>query len=76
MRWNWGYCNHCGKEQTEAEYLVGQCNDCDPFMRADELIEIYGEPEYKDVDSDDQIGEKSVDRASRICNNSAGAGNQ
>ena len=40
------YCESCGKEQTEIEYLVGQCNECDPFEDEDALEEVYGEPSY------------------------------
>lgn len=42
------FCSYCGKEQTEIEYVVGQCNDCDPFVDEWELIIMFGEPEYSD----------------------------
>lgn len=42
------YCENCGKLQTEAEYLVGQCNDCDPFEDPELLEELFGEAEYID----------------------------
>lgn len=41
------YCDYCGKEQTEIEFMVGQCNECDPFEDEEKLILLYGEPEYK-----------------------------
>jgi hypothetical protein len=44
------YCKSCGKLQTEIEWLVGQCNDCDPFEDPDALEGIYGEPQYKEVE--------------------------
>ena len=44
------YCAFCGKEQTEIEYIVGQCNDCDPFCEEFELEEVFGEPGYIDLD--------------------------
>jgi predicted ATP-dependent serine protease len=44
------YCENCGKLQTEAEYLVGQCNDCDPFEDPDLLEELFGEAEYLEED--------------------------
>lgn len=42
------YCENCGKLQTEVEYLVGQCNDCDPFEDPELLEELFGEAEYLD----------------------------
>ena len=42
------YCEYCGKLYNEAEYLVGQCNDCDPFEDPDLMFELFGEPEYID----------------------------
>lgn len=42
------YCKNCGKLQTMAEYLVGQCNDCDPFEAPELLEELFGESEYED----------------------------
>ena len=40
------YCESCGKLYNEAEYLVGQCNDCDPFEDPELLEELFGEAEY------------------------------
>ena len=40
------YCEGCGKIYNEGEYLVGQCNDCDPFEDPDLMIELFGEPKY------------------------------
>lgn len=40
------FCSSCGKEQTEVEYMVGQCNNCDPFEDEETLIELFGEPEW------------------------------
>ena len=40
------YCESCGKLYNEAEYLVGQCNDCDPFEDPELLEELFGEVEY------------------------------
>ena len=42
------YCEKCGKLLTEVEYLVGQCNDCDPFEDPELLEELFGEAEYID----------------------------
>lgn len=42
------YCKNCGKLYNEAEYLVGQCNDCDPFEDPDLMFELFGEAEYID----------------------------
>ena len=42
------YCENCGKLQTEVEYLVGQCNDCDPFEDPELLEELFSEVEYID----------------------------
>ena len=44
------YCENCGKLQTEVEYLVGQCNDCDPFEDPERLEELFGETEYLEED--------------------------
>ena len=41
------FCLMCGKEQTEIELMVGQCNECDPFEEAERLEEIYGQPKYR-----------------------------
>lgn len=38
------FCDYCGKEQTELEYIVGQCNNCDPFEDEDKLEQAFGEP--------------------------------
>lgn len=40
------FCDYCGKEQTDVELMVGQCNNCDPFEDADQLEMIYGEPAW------------------------------
>ena len=42
------YCKSCGKIYNEAEYLVGQCNDCDPFEDPDLMFELFGESNYLD----------------------------
>jgi hypothetical protein len=42
------YCENCGKLYNEVEYLVGQCNDCDPFEDPELLEELFGEAEYID----------------------------
>ena len=42
------YCESCGKLYNEAEYLVGQCNDCDPFEDSELMEELFGESEYID----------------------------
>lgn len=44
------YCENCGKLYNEAEYLVGQCNDCDPFEDPELLEELFGEAEYLEED--------------------------
>jgi hypothetical protein len=33
------YCESCGKLYNEAEYLVGQCNDCDPREKAERKLD-------------------------------------
>ena len=44
-------CRNCGKIYNEVEEMVGQCNDCDPFCDEEEMLEVFGEPEYvEDVD--------------------------
>jgi hypothetical protein len=43
------FCPDCGKELNEAEWLVGQCNACDPFEDEDLMEEYFGEPEYVEV---------------------------
>lgn len=55
------YCEFCGKLQTEAEFLVGQCNDCDPFVEPEELEEVYGEAEYKDDKPKEKSPEEMTD---------------
>ena len=42
------YCESCGKIYNEAEHLVGQCNDCDPFEDSELMEELFGESEYID----------------------------
>lgn len=40
------YCKNCGKIYNEAEYLMGQCNECDPFEDDELMYAYFGEPEY------------------------------
>lgn len=35
-------CKGCGKVYNEIEYIVGQCNDCDPFEDEDLMEELFG----------------------------------
>jgi hypothetical protein len=41
-------CPNCGKVYSPVEEMVGQCNNCDPFADEDEMLEVFGEPEYLD----------------------------
>lgn len=42
-------CQNCGKIYNLVEEMVGQCNDCDPFCDEEEMLEVFGEPEYVDI---------------------------
>lgn len=46
-------CKSCGKIYNEVEEMVGQCNDCDPFCEEEEMLGVFGEPEYAEVDVDE-----------------------
>ena len=43
-------CRSCGKVYHFIEEMAGQCNDCDPFFDEEEMLEVFGEPEYAEVD--------------------------